>query len=29
MGKAQGSKDMTYLEAIRESGVARLHLVAR
>ncbi len=29
MGKAQGSKDMTHLEAIRESGVARLDLVAR
>ncbi len=29
MGKAQGSNDMTYLEAIRESGVARLDLVAR
>src|SRR4051794_40252038 len=28
MGNAQGSKDMTNLEAIRESGLARLHLVA-
>jgi hypothetical protein len=29
MGSAQGSNDMTYVEAIRESGLARLHFVAR